>query len=296
MRKAGVIYGALVFALMAEAAGACEFCTLHNGLGQYNNQGDFLSLTYRDTYASTAVGGEADPAGYNITIKTIQLYYQHAFSDNLKGVLSVPYYDKSAKAAEGSLGSASGIGDIIAMARYTVWSDFDRFFAVLAGVKLPTGSNKKEAETGAMSPDLVLGTGSADPLLGAVYNHNIQSWNLSIDALYKISNTGYDGYRFGSVLNLGAGGYYKLHDNFNAGLGFAGEITAKDNDSQAKVTGEAGTIANTGGTVVFAQPTIQYTNANFYAEVAYQAPVYRSFNGTQIVVDKKLIFSLRYAF
>jgi len=276
----------------APVARACEFCTLHNGLGQYNNQGDFVSLTYRVTTASTTVaGGSAvqPSTGDKLTINTMQAYYQHSFSENLKGQLVAPYIQKSASHGDGSSDSSSGVGDAILMARYTFWGDDTQFAAAIVGIKLATGARKDVVGTSSFSPDLAIGTGSTDPLIGAVYNHNIGNWSYSTDALYKLSGKGYGGYQFGNVLNLGLNGYYRLHNNFNAGLGLAGEITAADNNS-------AGAVDSTGGTVFFASPAVQYTRDNFYAELAYQLPVYRNFIGTQLVVDNKFLMSIRYAF
>jgi hypothetical protein len=122
------------------------------------------------------------------------------------------------------------------------------------------------------------------------------NWNFSADALYKFSGVGYDGYQFGNVFNWGLNGYYRFNDNFNAGLGLVSEVMAADNDTKGTVTGAAGTVANTGGSVIFAQPTIQYVNGNIYADLSYQTPISRNFTGSQNVVDNKLILGLRYAF
>lgn len=280
------------------SAMACEFCTMHNGLGQYNNQGDFMSVTYRSTTASTFITGSTVQPwnNYSLNINTTQLYYQHSFNSNLKGSLVIPMIGKSLNNA-GVLDSSSGLGDIIAMGRYSILQDEDYFFAIQAGVKLATGNKAStKAVPTLLSPDLVLGTGSTDPLIGFVYNRNIGSWNFSADALYKLSGTGYDGYQFGNVFNWGLNGYYRFNDNFNAGLGLVSEVMAADNDTKGTITGAAGTVANTGGSVIFAQPTIQYVNGNIYADLSYQTPISRNFTGSQNVVDNKLILGLRYAF
>lgn len=287
-----VLLALALVALYAPASQACEFCTLHNGLGQYNNQGDFVSLTYRMTTASTIVSGGSSvqpSTGEKLVINTTQLYYQHSFSEALKVQVVLPYVQKTASTNGATDDSSSGLGDAILMARYAFWGDATQFAAVIVGAKLPTGSKKDAVGTTTFSPDLALGTGSTDPLIGAVYNHNIGNWNYSADALYKFAGKGYDSYQFGNVLNLGLNGYYGFHENFNIGLGLSGEIMAADTDS-------AGTVADTGGTVFFASPALQYTLNNFYAELSYQVPVYRNFVGTQMVVDNKVIISLRYAF
>jgi hypothetical protein len=285
------IFALALIAIYATKGHACEFCALHNGLGQYNNQGDFISLAYRMTTASTIVtGGTVEPStGDKLTINTAQFYYQHSVSDELKVMAVLPYIQKTSSTNGETNDASSGIGDPILMARYTFWGDPARqFAAVIVGVKLPTGAKKTDPD-GAFSPDLVIGTGSTDPLIGGVYSHNIGNWNYSADALYKFSGKGYDDYQFGNMLNLGLNGFYRFHDNFNVGMGLVGEITDADKNSD-------GTVADTGGSVFFANPTIQYTVDDFYAELSYQVPAYRNFTGTQLVVDNKVIVSLRYAF
>jgi hypothetical protein len=285
-------------------ASACEFCTLHNGLGQYNNQGDFISLTERYTSASAFVkGGTVVPNNtYAIQINTVQLMYQHAFDEDLKGTLVLPYFGKRSAATDDTgttfSDTSSGMGDVSALLRYTVWrGQNDNFFAVMGGLKLPTGG-RKPADNGFLNTDLVLGSGSLDELVGFVFSQNIRAWSYSLDALYKISNAGYDDYRYGNALNLGVSGYYRVNNNFNAGLGLVSEITAPDTDGSGNVSGTTGTVDNTGGTVFFLSPTVQYTNQNDYIEISYQLPVYRNFIGTsgQTVVDGKFVLAYRHAF
>jgi hypothetical protein len=298
------VFAFLFFASLSSCAFACEFCTLHNGLGQYNVGGDFFSLTERFTSADTFVKGgtqTTNPAGpYSIQINTVQFMYQHAYSDDTRLIFSIPQFDK--RSASTISDTSSGLGDATAMVRYKILGDMDQFFAGVLGLKLPTGARKttpaSEGGNGFLNPDLVLGTGSLDELLGFVYNRNLASFAYSVDALYKFAGTGYDGYQYGNVLNLGLGGYYKFHNNWNFGLGFASEIMDADTDTKGTVTSTTGKVDNTGGEVVFFVPTIQYTFQNYYVEVSYQQPVYRNFYGSQgqTVVTDKVVLAFRHAF
>lgn len=294
----GIVAAFVIAALSPVSAFACEFCTMHNGLGQYNNLGDFVSVTYRSTTATTTVtGSTVQPAtGAGLSIGTTQLYYQHSFGSNLKAALVLPMVNKTSTMNGATVDSSSGLGDVIALGRYTVMQDEDYFFAVQGGIKFATGAKKNALGTTTFSPDLGVGTGSTDPIAGFVYNRNMGNWNFSADALYKFSGVGYDGYQFGNVLNWGLNGYYRLNNNFNIGAGLVSEVMAADNDTTGTVSGAIGTVVNTGGSVIFAQPTIQYVNSNFYADLSYQVPVSRSFTGTQLVVDNKVILGVRYAF
>lgn len=296
-------------------ASACEFCTLHNGLGQYNIGGDFYSITERYTSASAAVnGGQVVPAGsntdgYAIQINTVQFLYQHSYSDDLKGVFSLPYFSKHSSLNNGvdESDADSGIGDATAMLKYRAWSGHsDQHLWVYGGFKLPTGAYHYTAPsgpggTGLINPDLVLGTGSLDYLVGFAYTQNIGSFSWAFDTLYKISNEGYDGYQFGNVLNWGLSGYYRLHNSWNAGLGLVSELTASDVDRSGNFLNPGGiqapgVVPNTGGNVIYGQPTIQYVNQNNYIDLSYQLPVYRYFTGVQTVVDSKIIIAYRHAF
>lgn len=291
-------------------ASACEFCTLHNGLGQYNNNGDFYSITERYTSASALVNGGTVQGSnnYAIQINTVQLMYQHAFSDDLKGVFSLPWFDKRSSgtnpAPTTGADTSSGTGDVTAMARYRLWEGHhDQTFWLMGGFKFPTGARKTTSPTntavngnGYLNTDLVIGTGSLDELIGFVYSHNRGNISCSFDMLYKYANTGYDGYRYGSVLNWGLSGFYRAHNNWNLGLGLVSEVMATDTDTVGNVSGSTGAVPNTGGSVVFLSPTLQYVNQNNYIDLSYQYPVYRNFVGVQTVVDNKMIVAYRHAF
>ncbi len=305
----------LVIIGWAGRASACEFCTLHNGLGQYNNTGDFYSITERYTSASTEVnGGKVVPSapdtnGYALQVNTVQFMYQHSFTDNLKGVVSLPYFSKRSSLNNGvdEADADSGIGDATTMLKYRAWSGLhDQNLWVYGGFKLPTGAYHYTAPTGPQgtgyfNPDLVIGTGSLDYLIGFAYTQNIRSFSWAFDTLYKVSNEGYDGYQFGNVLNWGLGGYYRVQNKWNVGLGLVSEITASDTDRSGNFLNPGGpqmpgVVPNTGGNVIYGQPTIQYVNQNNYIDLSYQLPVYRYFTGIQTVVDSKLIIAYRHAF
>ena len=294
-----ILAACVSLAAMACEACSCDVCLLEPAQKSLAPKKDLFSLSYCAASYNTIISATIiQPSiGAGLYIGTLQLYYQHTFDDSLKGVIITPFINRVSSLNGITTDSSSGLGDITGLLRYTVMQGSDYSFTLQGGIKTATGSKKDGTGTTKFSPKLVVGTGSTDPIIGAIYSKTFdKQWNMSADALYRMPAAGYDGYQFGNILNFGVNGYYKYSDNFRLGLGVVGESAAPNTDTQGVVTGVAGTAPNTGLTLVFLQPVIQYTSGDLSADIAYQAPVYRSMVGTQLVVDSRITGSIRMAF
>jgi hypothetical protein len=85
------------------------------------------------------------------------------------------------------LGSVSGIGDATLLGKYRLASGF----ALIAGLKVPTGStHKRSAEGERLETEHQPGTGSWDPILGATASTRVGALRLDASALWQLSGRG----------------------------------------------------------------------------------------------------------
>lgn len=270
-----IINGMLIIAFAAYislSASACEACSCDVCLSEPEHQtqkqaattSNLLSMSYCATTYNTIISGTTiQPAtGAGLYIGTLQLYYQHTFDNSLKGVLITPVVNRASSLNGVVTDSSSGLGDVMGLLRYTLMQGEDYSFTIQGGAKTATGNKKNAAGTSIFSPKLVVGTGSTDPIFGFIYTKSFNKLTLTADALYRL----------------------------------IGESAAPNIDTQGIVAGTAGVAPNTGITLVFLQPMVQYISGDFSADVAYQTPIYRGMVGTQLALDNRITGSRRIAF
>ena len=96
------------------------------------------------------------------------------------------------------LGSVSGIGDANILAKYRLTDD-ERFgFAIIGGIKLPTGSTHRRSLDGErLETEHQPATGSWDPIFGASGSANLGTVQLAVSGLYQLSTRGAQRSRLG---------------------------------------------------------------------------------------------------
>ena len=171
------------------------------------------------------------------------------------------------------LGDVSGIGDLSLLAQYRLVENHPWSFALIAGVKAPTG------RTGVRSPDGERletehqpGTGSWDALVGAAGAVEIGEWNLGLGGLYQFAGKGAQDTRLGDR----AQGGFALSRHFGPGEHHdeGGAESAPHGhrswDAFVELTGEwegrqaiAGEVeADSGGKAVWLSPGARFTAAS----------------------------------
>jgi hypothetical protein len=102
------------------------------------------------------------------------------------------------------LGSISGIGDASVLAKYRLTHGDGAGFALVAGIKLPTGStHRRDSEGERLETEHQPGTGSWDPIVGASAATRMGVVRLTASALYQISTTGAQNTRLGDRFQAG---------------------------------------------------------------------------------------------
>lgn len=104
------------------------------------------------------------------------------------------------------LGSVAGIGDVNILAKYRLSDGEGIGFALLGGIKAPTGStHKRSADGERLETEHQPGTGSWDPLFGASAATRLGRLRLTASALYQLSTKGAQNTRLGDRLQGGIG-------------------------------------------------------------------------------------------
>ncbi len=102
------------------------------------------------------------------------------------------------------LGTVSGIGDMSLLAKYRLTDGGPNGLALIAGIKVPTGSTHKRGDDGErLETEHQPGTGSWDPIVGGSASGKLGAIQLTASALYQFSTEGAQSTRLGDRLQGG---------------------------------------------------------------------------------------------
>ena len=96
------------------------------------------------------------------------------------------------------LGDVAGLGDVSLLAKYRLTHGEDAGFALIGGIKMPTGSTHKHSDEGErLETEHQPGTGSWDPIIGGSGGVKLGSLRLNAGVLYQFSGKGAQNTRLG---------------------------------------------------------------------------------------------------
>lgn len=102
------------------------------------------------------------------------------------------------------LGDVTGIGDVSLLAKYRLTHGHGAGFALIAGLKLPSGSTHQKDPAGErLETEHQPGTGSWDPIVGAAGGTKLGVLQVSASALYQFSGKGAQHTRLGDRAQAG---------------------------------------------------------------------------------------------
>jgi hypothetical protein len=102
------------------------------------------------------------------------------------------------------LGNVAGIGDLNLLAKYRLTDSETSGFAVIGGIKMPTGSTHRTSSDGErLETEHQPGTGSWDPIFGASASTRLGAIQLTASGLYQLSTTGAQHTRLGNRAQVG---------------------------------------------------------------------------------------------
>ena len=150
-------------------------------------------------------GIAAHNTDYNLNVS---LGVAYGLNHHITLSAELPYVrrDKLREADDGEaqrLGNVAGIGDLDLLAKYRLTDGGNSGFALLGGIKMPTGSTHRTRDGERLETEHQPGTGSWDPIIGASASASLGAVQLTASALYQISTRGAQATRLGNRLQGG---------------------------------------------------------------------------------------------
>jgi hypothetical protein len=216
------------------------------------------------------------------------------------------------------LGSVAGIGDMSLLAKYRLSDGGTTGFALIGGIKLPTGSTHKRSLDGErLETEHQPGTGSWDPVFGASASTKVGPLQMTASALYQISTKGAQHSELGDRLQGGIAISHRFgeqphahasshnhhhgdeldehheeagHSSWDAFVELAGEW-----EGRQKVDDEV--EAESGGAWAYVGPGLRYNAASGWSAAAALAlPVWQSIRASHPENRYRFMLSLGRAF
>jgi len=251
----------------------------------------FLGSTYEFHDVSELVAGSSsipDQTGRDRTSQALILEASRGINEkwSVSALLSAVEHDRE---VNNSRANASGIGDAIAMMKYSpknisLYSDTALTFGI--GVRIPVGEDSATRLGIPLAEDMQPSTGAYG---GMIWAYWAKALNDSKGAkIYASASHAQNGendrkYQFGNEMTVTLGGSYQTQTPW----GFNLELSYRDADRDQRDSVE---IPNTGGKWLDVIPAIQYhVTENLALKAAAKIPVSRNLND-------ELQFTTKYAF
>lgn len=256
----------------------------------------------RGQYVFIRASDDPTPQGRDLTVQAVPIAAAVGLTPRLAVFGIIPIVDKSLDV--GTPGgrrtlSASGLGDVVAFARYTVVA-VDRVgstfrIAPFGGVKIPTGDDDRAGELGRLPRSLQPGSGSWDGLGGVVVSVQTTQWEFDADAGFR-KTTDADRFRFGNQAFADASFQYRVWPRRLGGgvPGFVYAVVETNVVSQGR--SQAGGVADpdSGGLRWDVDLGLQYAAVNYIVEGLVQIPVADNPKGTGLRSDYRVVVGLRW--
>ena len=188
-----------------------------------------------------------------------------------------------------------GLGDASLLAKYSLLGDPVEL-AMLAGVKIPTGSTRRKDDDGeVLEPDHQPGSGSWDALFGVAAGKQFERLWLGASLLVRITPEGRHEFKPGNTVQAAVKAEYQLTElgTFPRIYGFlelAGDVIAKD-----RVNGVSND--DTGGVILSMAPGVKARlDDHVSGALSFPTPFYQGLHGFQHEERFGVLFGVSYDF
>ncbi len=295
---------ALVYAMLivGVGAGAAQAGPITSNTALPVHDGE---LIFREQFLWVRSTRDSSPLDMNLNVLVAPTVIIYGINADLMvmGVLPFMHKQVAVTTPSGRLTrSTNGFGDAFAAVRYTVLA-VDRpgetfRVAPLAGLKLPTGAQNEGDALGRFPQPFQLGTGSWDPLGGAILTWQTLRRELDVSATYQL-RTEANGFRAGDEARADASFQYRLVPWGKLGPGVPSYLfgvieTAAIWDGKNRASGADD--ADSGGFTWYVTPGLQWIAERSVIEGAFQVPVVQRLNGAALQNDFIALLSFRQSF
>ena len=190
-----------------------------------------------------------------------------------------------------------GFTDLWLTGKYRFYQGPVGQFAVLGGIKAPTGdSTLTNSEGERVEPSATAGTGAWDGMTGLAYTIPLNA-ALTLDAsgIYTFRGEAHD-YRLGDRLDVGTSLAWRVCGDAATypQVSLVAEATLRHVQKSQE---DGADDEETGGTVLFLSPGVKVSfNERLAACVGAQIPVVQNLNGDQLETDFRLITGISFSF
>lgn len=182
----------------------------------------------------------------------------------------------------------SGFGDMTGLLRVTAFK-VDRpgetlRLAPFVGLEVPTGADDEADSLGRLPPTLQLGSGSWDPLGGAIFTWQTLQWELDVSASYQLRTEAND-FDAGDEARGEASFQYRVlpWGDLDGGVPSFLYAVAETNvvwTDEHRIDGMDD--PDSGGTIWYLAPGLQWVTRRTVLEAAVQVPVLQRLNGNAL--------------
>lgn len=243
---------------------------------------------------------DPSPMGREMDVAAVPAVVVYGATAKLALMGVFPYVDKRlALKSTGAVRRTSGLGDIMTVGRYEVMAQSGpgrtARGAVFAGLKWPSGKSAESDALGLLPPSVQVGSGSYDPIFGAVWTGQWLAFQVDADVSYR-RNTNANGFKFGDQLEQNVSLQYRLWPGNLAAErlpSFLYGVLEANTAYQAKNEAGGVTDGDSGGTQVFLTPGLQWVTRRAVLELAAQLPAVQNLNGAALRTEYRLTGGFR---
>lgn len=249
---------------------------------------------------------DSSPMDRKLQVGGVTAVYVYGFTEKTSGTLVVPYLDKSLRLTP-SMGPrvtrrTDGLGDIRTLLKYRVYTKdkpgMTHRLGLFGGIEWPTGDDDDRDSLGRLPQTLQLGSGSWDPIVGAVWTTQTLGWELDADLGYKVNTTA-NTFEFGDQIFTNFSYQHRLRPGELPDEGVPSFIygVMELNGNYAEKN-ELGGIEDddSGGLTVFLSPGLQWVTASWVVEGSIQIPIVQDLHGDALKTNYATTLGARYRF
>ena len=268
-----------------------------------------FSDTRLETFASN--GEEGVHSVDSLVTTSVSLVY--GVTDNFSVSARLPYVKRTrireseledGEAEAHAHGDADGLGDLAVLGQYRFLEGGRIDMALLAGIKIPTGSTTQKDGDERLEAEFQPGSGSWDGLFGLSASTGSDRLGLHASLLYSLTTEGDQRtetgdaffYNLGVTMNLSDAIHQDAHQHNHSHLRWD-LILELNGETRDKTRVDGHNEANTGGKLLYLSPGIRVSSSTGWGVfLSVGLPVADDLNGTQTETDYRIVGGLGFAF